>query len=147
VHAALQADRPRRGSPQLRRLDRTLHGARRRVLGGLVDSGVLGRERRRPWLPTAHPLLHAAARDEPLVRVRAAVAGDGPLDPGTAVLLALSGPARLLEVVADKPHAHAKRRIAEAAELTPAAPVVRKVIAETAAATAAVIVASTSAAS
>ena len=49
-------------------------------------------------------------------------------------LLALAGPARLLEVVADKPHAHARRRIAGAAGNTPVSGTVKKVIAEAAAA-------------
>jgi hypothetical protein len=148
VHAALRAPRPRRAAQQLRRLDRSMRGARRRVVDGLVEAGVLGRERRRPWLPTAHPLLDPAARAEPLARVRAAAATEGPIETRTAVLLALSGPARLLEVVADKPHAHAKTRIAQAAELVPAADAVKKVIAEAAAAASvAVIAASTAAAS
>jgi hypothetical protein len=100
-------------------------------------------------LPTAHPLLDQAARAEPLARLRTAAADDGPIEARTAVLLALSGPARLLEVVADKPHAQAKRRIAQAADLVPAADVVKKVIAEAAAAAAsvAVIAASTAAVS
>ena len=147
VHAVLQGDRPRRAQAQLRRLDRALHGVRRRLVNGLVDAGVLGRERPRLWVPTSHPLLQVAARTEPLERVRSAAASDGDLDARTAVLLALSGPARLLEVVADKPHAHAKKRMAEAAEMIPAAAVVKKVIAEVMAATTAAIVASTSAAS
>ena len=149
VHEALEADRPRRAAPQLRRMDRVLRSARRRVIDGLVDAGVLGRERRRPWLPTAHRLLDQAARAEPLGRVRSAAATHDAVDARTAVLLALSGPARLLEVVADKPHAHAKQRIAQAAELVPAVEVVKRVIAEAAAAAASVaaIAASTSAVS
>ena len=149
VHAALAADQARRATRQFPRLDRSLHGARGRVVDGLVEAGALGRERRRIWLPTAHPLLTAEARDEPLARVRSAAAGDGPIDARTAVLLALAGPARLLELVADKPHAHAKRRIAQAAEFVPAADVVRKVIAEAAAAaaTSAAVIAATTAAS
>jgi hypothetical protein len=46
----------------------------------------------------------------------------------------------LLEVVADKPHTHAKKRIAQASELVPAADVVKRVIAEAAAAAASVAV-------
>jgi hypothetical protein len=53
----------------------------------------------------------------------------------------------VLEVVADKPHDHAKRRIAEATESTPVAEVVKQVIAAAAAAAAAVIAAGAVAAS
>jgi ParB-like chromosome segregation protein Spo0J len=71
--------------------------------------------------------------------VRLAATGDNGLEGRTAVLLALTGPARLLEVVAPEraDRKHARRRIATAAELTPVAPVVKKVIAEMQAAAAA----------
>ena len=72
--------------------------------------------------------------------MRAAAAGEGEIEPRTAVVLALAGPSRLLEVVAPGKAArpHAKRRIETATELTPVAPVVKKVIAETHAAAAVV---------
>ncbi|ABD10929.1 hypothetical protein CcI156_05150 [Frankia sp. CcI156] len=59
------------------------------------------------------------------------------------LLLALAGPARLLEVVAPEraSRGHAKERIRTATDLTPVAPIVKKVIAE---AEAVVIAAATS---
>ena len=151
--AALQAlqGSGRRSSDQLRRLDRRVGGLWPALVDGMVDGGVLGRRRDRVLLVpvTRHPVLQAAPRDEALARVRAAAAADGPLEPRTAVLLALSGPCRLLEVVAPErsDRGHAKRRIAEAAELTPVAAVVKRVISEAqAAATAGAAVAASTAA-
>jgi Golgi phosphoprotein 3 (GPP34) len=103
---------------------------------GLADRGVLGRRDHVSWFTwfpvTRHPVLQPAVREEVLERVRAAAAGEGEIEPRTAVVLALAGPSRLLEVVApDKAgRPHARRRIETATELTPVAPVVKKVIAE-----------------
>lgn len=134
VHAQLGQRTVRRAPGQLRRMDRALGGAWSQLVDRLVERGVLGRRRDRVllWSVTRHPVLRPDTRDEPLRRVRVAATGDGYLDPRTAVLLALSGPARLLEVVAPEraDRRHAKRRIATATELTPVAPVVKKVIAE-----------------
>jgi hypothetical protein len=95
---------------------------------------VLGRRRDRVlfWSVTRHPVLRPDAREEPLRRIRLAASGDAGLEPRTAVLLALTGPARLLEVVAPERAArrHARQRIKAATELTPVAPVVKKVISE-----------------
>jgi len=133
VHAVLAEPKGRRDADQLRRLDKRIGGIWPRLVDGLVDRGVLGRRRDRVlfFTITRHPVLQSAARDEPLDRVRAAAAGDGQLQPRTAVVLALAGPARLLEVVSPdrSTRRHAKRRIATATELTPIAPVVKKVIA------------------
>jgi len=134
AYDSLASPRGRRAADQLRRLDKQLGKAWNRVVDGLVESGVLGRDPR-GWLEvTAHPVRRPDLRAEVVDRLRSAAAGSGPIEPRTAVLLALAGPARLLEVVADKPHAHAKARIAEAAEQSPVADIVRKVIAEAAAA-------------
>jgi ParB-like chromosome segregation protein Spo0J len=97
--------------------------------------------------PEQHPVLPPAARDEPLQRVHLAATGDNGLEARTAVLLALAGPARLLEVVAPEraDRRHARQRIKLATELTPVAPVVKKVIAEMQAAAAASVTATTSA--
>ncbi|HST46341.1 GOLPH3/VPS74 family protein [Jatrophihabitans sp.] len=139
VHALLAQHTLRRAPGQLRRLDRALGGAWSHLVDGLVERGVLGRRRDRMllWSVTRHPVLRPDARDEPVRRVRLAAAGDGYLEPRTAVLLALAGPARLLEVVAPERAArrHARQRIKAASELTPVAPVVKKVIAEMQAAT------------
>jgi len=120
----------KRSKQQLTRMDKALGGARDRVVDRLIDAGALGRDKRGALSATTHPLLRPEAREEPRARVRAAAAADGEIEARTAVLLALCGPVRLLEVVADKPHDHAKRRIAQATELTPVAPIVKKVIQE-----------------
>jgi len=147
VYQALRSPAGRRSADQLRRLDRQIGGSWKRVVDGLVEAGIVDRRpvRRLLWTLTTHPVLAPAVRQEVLDRVRAAAAGEGPIDPRTAVVLALSGPARLLEVVApDHPRDHAKQRIAQAADATPVAPVVQQVIREAqAAAAVAVIVAST----
>jgi hypothetical protein len=145
AYEVLASGEGRRATDQLRRIDKRLGRVRSRVVDVLIEQGVLGRDKRGPLQVTAHPVLRPELRDEVVQRLRTAAAGDGPLEPRTAVLLALSGPARLLEVVADKPHTHAKKRIAEATELTPLAAVVKKVIAEAAAAASAGAVVATSA--
>ncbi len=152
VHALLAEPTSRRAAGQLRRLDKGVGGVWPRLVDGLIERGVLDRRPDRVlfWTITRHPVLQPAARQEPLERVRLAAAGDNGLEARTAVLLALAGPARLLEVVAPERagRRHARRRIAAAAELTPVAPVVKKVIAEMqAAAAAGATVAATSAAS
>lgn len=135
----LTSSKGRRAADQLRRLDKALGGIWKRIVDAQVDQGVLGRRQDRVvlWSVTRHPVLRTDLRDEVVGRMRSAAAGDGPLDPHTAVVLALSGPARLLEVVApDRPRAKAKRRIEEATDMTPVAPAVKKVIAEVQAAAA-----------
>jgi Golgi phosphoprotein 3 (GPP34) len=125
----------RTSSAQLRKLDRALGGVWDRVLDGLVAAQILDRRKDRVaglFPVTRHPVLQVGAQQEVIGRLQAAAAGDGELDPPTAVLLALSGPCRLLEVAApDKAtRGHAKRRIDEATSMTPVAPVVKKVIQE-----------------
>jgi hypothetical protein len=134
AYDALASPKGRRAADQLRRLDKQLGKVWNRVVDGLAEVGVVGRDARGWWQVTAHPVLRPDLRVQVVGRLRAAAAGSGPIEPRTAVLLSLTGPARLLEVVADKPHGHAKARIAEAAEQSPVADVVRKVIAEAAAA-------------
>jgi len=134
VHGLLSPTTARRAPGQLRRLDRALGGVWSELVDGLIEQGVLGRRRDRVlfWSVVRHPVLRPEARDEPVRRVQQAAAGDGYLEPRTAVLLALAGPARLLEVVAPvrADRRHAKQRIGAAAESTPVAPVVKKVISE-----------------
>lgn len=150
VHALLAEPTRRRAAGQLRRLDRAVGGMWPTLVDDLVAGGVLGRRRDRVlfWSVTRHPVLRPDARDEPLRRVRSAATGDGSLEPRTAVLLALTGPARLLKVVAPDraDRRHAQQRIRAATDLTPVAPVVKKVISEMqAAAASAVVIASTTA--
>ncbi|WP_261564889.1 GOLPH3/VPS74 family protein [Frankia gtarii] len=134
VHAALGTVRGRRAADQLRRLDSAIGGVWARVVDGLVDAGVVGRRRDRVLIVriTHHPVLRTEVRDEMVRRMQAAATGDGPLDARTATVLALSGPSRLLEVVAPAraDRRQAKTRIADATEQTPVAPIVRKVIQE-----------------
>jgi hypothetical protein len=76
-----------------------------------------------------------AEREAIVSRLREAAAGDGPLEPRRALLLSMTGPANLLEVVAPGRggQRHARRRIDHAVdgtELEPVAKAVRKVIAD-----------------
>jgi Golgi phosphoprotein 3 GPP34 len=134
VHALLAKPTRRRAAGQLRQLDKAVGGSWRRLVDGLVEQAVLGRRQDRMlfWSVTRHPVLQPAARNEPLQRVRLAATGDNGLEARTAVLLALAGPSRLLEVVAPDraDRRHARQRITMATELTPVAPVVKKVISE-----------------
>lgn len=150
VHAELATGGGLRAADQLRRLDRRTGGLWAQLVDRLVDDGVLGRRRDRVllWHVTRHPVLRPLEHRALVRRLQAAATGSGPLDARTAVLLALSGPSRLLEVVAPDraDRAHAKQRIAAATDLSPVAPVVKKVIAEAqAAAGVAVMVATTAA--
>ncbi len=144
AHQALAQSTGRRAAAQLRGLDKGIGGVWSRLVDGLADRGVLGRRRDRwswfTWFPvTRHPVLQPPVREEVLERVKAAAAGEGEIEPRTAVVLALAGPSRLLEVVAPEQASrrHARLRIETATELTPVAPVVKKVIAEMHAAAAA----------
>jgi hypothetical protein len=87
-------------------------------------------------------VVDGAARDAIVARLRIAAAGDEPLAVRTGVLLAMSGPAQLLELVApDRAgRKHARQRIdhaIDADQLQPVAEAVRKVLADAAAAAAA----------
>jgi hypothetical protein len=101
------------------------------VREGLAGAGIIGPAAggRRPH----RGLIAAPARDQVLARLRAAAAADGPLEPRTALVLNMTGPAKLLEIVApDRPsRGHARKRIDHALDGTPLAPVgtvVRKLI-------------------
>ena len=74
-----------------------------------------------------------------IARLQAAAADDGPMDPRTALLLNMTGPANLLEVVAPERRGrrHARRRIdhgLDGTDLEIYGKTVRKLIAEAAAA-------------
>jgi hypothetical protein len=118
-------------------------------MDGLVEQGIVEARRERVLLVpvTRHPVRDVMAQRQLVERLRGAARTDGPLDPRIAVLLALSGPCRLLEVVAPErsERRHAKQRIAEATDRTPVAPVVKAVIQETQAAVAAGVIAATAA--
>ncbi len=105
------------------------------VVGGLVDAGVLGpaREGLRP----RHDVVDAAAREAIVGRLQEAAAAEGPIEARTALVLSMTGPAYLLEVVAPErsTRKHARSRIDHAldgSELEPVGKVVRKLIEEAA---------------
>jgi hypothetical protein len=84
---------------------------------------------------------YVRARGAVVAWLREAAAGDGPVDLRTALLLSMTGPANLLEVVAPgrEGRRQARRRIDHAVDGTPLEPVakaVRKVIADAVAAAA-----------
>ena len=110
------------------------------VVGGLVDTGVVAPAE--GTLRPSHHVLQPAVQDAIIERLRHAAASDEPLDARTAVLLSMTGPAQLLEVVAPEraTRKHARRRIdhaLDASALGQVAESVRKVLAEAAAAAAA----------
>lgn len=113
-------------------LDRRIGGSWNRVVDRLVGTGVLGRERPSVFRPTRHPVLDTAARQAVLDQVQAAAAGDGPVSANVGVVLALTGPCRLLERVAPdrRTRGEAKRRIALATAEMPFAPDVAKIVDE-----------------
>ncbi len=130
-------------SAMSRGLDRRLGmGTWDAVVAGLVDAGVV--EPTSGSLRQRNRVIDQEARDAVIARLRAAAASDDPLDVRTAVLLAMTGPAQLLELVAPdrSSRKHARRRIDHALDATSLGPIaesVRKVLAD---ATAAVVAAS-----
>ena len=87
-------------------------------------------------------MLDPTQREAVLSRLQAAAAGDEPLDARTAVLLSMTGPAQLLEVVAPDRggRKHARQRIDHALDASALASIgatVRRLVAEAAAAAAA----------
>ena len=109
------------------------------VTSGLVDAGVLTRGGgRRPSLD----LIDARPRDEAIVLLRAAAGGEGPIEPRTALVLSMAGPADLLEIVAPErggARRHARQRIDHALDGTqwePIGSIVRRLIADAEAAAA-----------
>jgi hypothetical protein len=116
------------------------------VIAGLVDAGAVA--------PTSgglrphNEVVDRTARDAIVERLRAAGATDDQLDVRTALLLSMTGPAQLLELVAPERSSrrHARQRIDHALDGTfsqPIADSVRAVIADAAAAVAASVVATT----
>ena len=130
----------------VKKLDKQVGGVWRGLVERMVAAGTLGEDNHGRLMPTRHPVLDRPRQDSVLGGVRASAAGDGPLVPRSAVLLALTGPCRLLERVAPdrSGRRHAKTRIKEATDQAPFGPEVKQVIDELIAAVAiAAVVAST----
>ena len=130
----------------VKKLDKQVGGVWHRLVERMVAAGTLGEDKQGHLMPTRHPVLDRPRQDSVLGGVRASAAGDGPLVPRSAVLLALTGPCRLLERVAPdrSGRRHAKARIKEATDQAPFGPEVKQVIDELIAAVAiAAVVAST----
>ncbi|MGI8808983.1 MAG: GOLPH3/VPS74 family protein [Acidimicrobiales bacterium] len=105
----------------------------------LTGAGILGPST--GGVLARRPLLDPAARDAVVGRLRAAATGQGPIEPRTALLLSMTGPAHLLKVVAPErsTRKHARNRIDHALDgshLEPVGQVVRRLIEEAAAAAA-----------
>jgi hypothetical protein len=126
---ALENLEPHEGKKLKSRFSSIKHAGWPEVVDGMVDAGIVGREKQ-ALHATRHPPADPGAHAALLAEVRAAATGDGPLDARMATLLALSGPCQLLEVVAPRREDRkaAQRRIAEAADLVPAAEAVKHVI-------------------
>jgi hypothetical protein len=113
------------------------------VMSGLLRDGVVtGRDR--PRLPR-YELVDVGVRDGIVQRLRTAAATDEPLEPRTALLLAMTWPARLLEVVAPERRSrrHARDRIDQAlngSEADPLGNVYRRLVADATVAAAAISV-------
>jgi hypothetical protein len=109
------------------------------VVGGLVDAGVVTPST--GGLRSGNPVVDNSTRDAIVTRLRAAAASDEPMKVRTALLLSMTGPAQLLELVAPEHSGrkHARKRIdhaLDATSLEPVAESVRKVLADAAAAVA-----------
>jgi hypothetical protein len=89
------------------------------VVSGLVDEGVLAATRR--GVRSRNDVLQPFVRDATVAALRVAADGESTLAPRTAVLLSLTGPAHLLEVVAPNrsTRRHARDRIDTALDGTP----------------------------
>jgi hypothetical protein len=113
-------------------LSHHIGGSWNRVTGRLTGAGVLGRDRPSLLRPARHPVLDTAARQAVLDQVRAAAAGQRPVSPQVAVVLALIGPCRLLDRVAPDPatRADAQRRIDRVTAATPLPPGVATILDE-----------------
>jgi hypothetical protein len=103
------------------------------VVSSLVDQGVLAPARR--TIRSRNDVLQPFVRDATVAALRVAAAAESALEPRTAVLLSMTGPAHLLEVVAPNRSSrrHARNRIDNALDGTPLdsiAKVVRRLISD-----------------
>ena len=117
------------------------------TVAGLAESGVV--EAMRGGVRPRNAVIQGFVRDSTVAALRHAAAGDGALDLRTSALLSMTGPAKLLEVVAPdrKARGHARNRIDHALDdtvLEPIGRLVRRLISEAVAAAGAATVAATS---
>lgn len=103
------------------------------VYSGLAGAGIVGAST--GGLLPKRPVLDRAAWDGVVDRLRAAAADDGPIEARTALVLSMTGPAHLLEVVAPERRGrkHARTRIDHAldgSDLAPVGKIVRRLIQE-----------------
>ena len=103
------------------------------TVASLVDAGVLAEKRR--GIRVHNDVLQPFVRDAIIAALRVAAAGQAALEQRTAVLLSMTGPAHLLEVVAPNRslRRHARDRIDHAVDgtaLEPIGKVVRRLISD-----------------
>lgn len=103
------------------------------TVSSLVDEGVLAEKRR--GIRSHNDVLQPFVRDASVAALRVAAAGEAALEQHTAVLLSMTGPAHLLEVVAPNPslRRHARERIDHALDATalePIGKIVRRLISD-----------------
>jgi hypothetical protein len=120
------------------------------VVSGLVESGVLAATH--GAVRSRNDVLQPFVRDATVAALRVAAAGDAALDPRTAALLSMTGPAHLLEVVAPdrSKRRHARDRIDSALDgtrLESIGKMVRRVISDAASSAAGGVAASVAATS
>lgn len=110
------------------------------VVSNLIDEGVVAPTHR--GVRSRNEVLQPFVRDAIVAALRVAAAGDAIVEPRLAVMLSMSGPAHLLEVVAPtrSTRRHARNRIDNALSGTPLEPVgriVRRLISDATSAAAA----------
>ena len=103
------------------------------AFSGLARAGIVGAST--GGLLPRRPVLDRGAWDSVVDRLRASAQGGEPLDPRTALVLSMTGPAHLLEVVAPERRGrkHARDRIDHAldgSDLEPVGKIVRRLIQE-----------------
>ena len=148
--ARIEADKPRKPGHWVTKLSKQ---ARPRILGKLVAEGVLTVEKDKVlWVfpRTKYPSASGeppAAEADAWARIRAAVLGNGPVEPRTAALCALVAATELdRKILAELDRKVVKSRLKEISEGAWAADAVRRTIEEIQAAVMVAIIASTTAA-
>jgi Golgi phosphoprotein 3 GPP34 len=142
-------DKPRKPKDWVAKFAKDTRG---QVMAGLVEQGVVREEKGKVLLifpRTRYPAAHGvepAAETDARQRMRAAVAGDGPVEPRTAALCALIKATGLdRKVFADLDRRRVKARLTEISEGEWAATAVKKAIEQVQAAVMAAVTASTAA--